>query len=134
MDSAVWFALGLFAQHFVVAVGVTLAFGLVYALATPHKELELIRAGNAAAALGFFGAIIGFALQINLVFSVTPDPIEALVWGLVALAVQLLAHVASRIVMPRLSDDIVAGKISAGIVQGGLGIVVGLLGAASLSP
>ncbi len=134
MDSAVWFTLGLFAQHFVVAVGVTLAFGLVYVLATPHKELELIRAGNTAAAVGFLGVMIGYTLQINLVFSVTPDPIEALVWGLVALAVQLTAHVASRFVMPKLSDDIVAGKMSAGVVQGGLGIVVGLLGAASLTP
>jgi putative membrane protein len=134
MDSEILQSLGWFAQHFVTALAATLAFGLVYALATPHKELELIRAGNTSAAVGFFGVIIGYAIQINLVFSVTPDILEALVWGAVALAVQLVAHVASRIVMPNLSADIAEGKLSAGVVQAGIGIVVGLLGAAALTP
>ncbi len=126
-------SLAWFTQHFVMALAVTFAFGFVYVLATPHRELELIRAGNSAAAIGFIGVLVGFAIQINHVFARTPDPIEAVIWGLVALAVQLVALVTCRFVMPNLSKDIEDGRLSAGVVQAGVGLVIGLITAPGLA-
>jgi putative membrane protein len=129
-----WIAVALFAQHLIVGLLMTLAFLIFYAWTTPHKEFELIRAGNAAAAIGLVGAAIGFVLPLNLVFSLTADPLLAAAWGAVALFAQALAHLASRIAMPGLSKDIEAGKMSAGIVQAGVGIVTGMISAAALTP
>jgi putative membrane protein len=127
-------ALLLFAQHFAIGVGLVIAFVTIYALATPHKEFQLIRSGNAAAAIGLVGAAIGFALPLNLVMSVTADPVIAGLWGLVALAVQVIAHFAARLVLPTLSSDIANGQLSAGIAQAGVGIVAGMVSAAALTP
>ncbi len=127
-------ALALFAQHLLIGVVLAVCFVALYSLITPHKELELIRAGNAAAALGLVGATIGFTLPLNLVLSVTADPVQAGLWGVVALVAQILAHLAVRWVMPGLSKDITEGRMSAGTVQAGVGLIVGMISAAALTP
>jgi len=133
VDMELLLALGWFAQHFVMALAVTLAFGFVYVLATPHSELALIRSGNLAAAVGFVGVLIGYAIQVNHVFSRTPDPFEAVIWAGVALAAQLIALTIARFAMPNLATDIEAGRLSAGVVQAGIGVVVGLITAPALA-
>lgn len=127
-------ALALFGQHLTVGVALTMAFTLIYVLTTPHKEIALIREGNTAAAIGLIGAVIGFVQPLGLVLSVTADPMQVLVWGLVALIAQVLAHGLARLVMPKLSDDIAKGRVSAGVVQAGVAIVTGLLVAGSMTP
>lgn len=132
MDLATSFAL--FVQHLLVGSILAVAFIVAYSAVTPHKELALIRQGNAAAAVGLVGATIGFTLPLSLVFSITADPGLAALWGLLALVAQILAHLAVRLAFPNISQDIVEGKMSAGIVQAGAGIVIGMLSAAALTP
>ncbi len=134
MDADTLLALGLFAQHFLVGVLLTVAFIALYALATPHKEIRLIREGNSAAAIGLVGAVFGFVLPLNLVFAVTSDLVIAVGWGIVALIAQILAHLGACLAMPGLSKDIAAGKISAGIVQAAVGVVTGMISTAALTP
>ncbi len=124
----------LFAIHFLVGAGLVVAFLVLYSLTTPHKEHKLIRAGNAAAAVGLVGATIGFALPLNLIFAVTASALEAAIWGAVVLGMQILAHMAARIAMPKLTSDFNEGKVSAGVVQAGVGLVVGMITAAALTP
>lgn len=127
-------ALALFGQHLLLGVIMATGFVCIYSLITPHKELELIRSGNAAAAVGLVGATIGFALPLSLVLSVTADPVHAGFWGIVVLLTQILAHLLVRLVVPRLAKDINEGKMSAGIVQAGAGLVIGMISAAALTP
>jgi len=134
MFSETALAIALFAQHLLIGVVLVACFVTLYAWVTPHNELALIRAGNAAAAIGLVGATIGFTLPLNLVLSVTADPVQAGLWGLVALIAQILAHLAVRVVMPGLSKDITEGRMSAGIVQAGAGLIVGMMSAAALTP
>ena len=134
MSSEVLTALGLFAQHLTVGVVLTMAFTLIYVLTTPHKEIALIRDGNTAAAIGLIGAVIGFVQPLGLVLAVTADPMQVLVWGLVALIAQVLAHGLARLVMPKLSHDIAEGRVSAGVVQAGVAVITGLLVAGSMTP
>lgn len=123
-----------FAAYFAVAVGLTVIFGMLYVWTTPHKELRLVRAGNAAAALGFGGAMFGFALPLAFVIAVSRSLVEVALWGGVAMIVQIAAHFASRLFLPTLSADIEAGKFSAAIVQVAFALTLGLLQAACWTP
>ena len=40
-------------------------FLLVYTRVTPHREFQLIREGNVAAALSLGGAVLGFSLTLS---------------------------------------------------------------------
>ncbi|AVK72173.1 DUF350 domain-containing protein [Cupriavidus necator] len=40
-------------------------FMLVYTQVTPHREFQLIREGNVAAALSLGGAVLGFSLTLS---------------------------------------------------------------------
>src|SRR5690349_841528 len=85
--------------------GVTLlmlaAGAAVYALLTPYKEIQLIREGNAAAALSYGGVIVGLAAPLAVSLSASPSVLEVVVWGLATTAVQLLVF--------RLTDFLLAG-------------------------
>ena len=54
-------------------VGVTLLIlllgSVLYAVITPHRELQLVRSGNAAAALSLGGALVGLALPLAFALS-----------------------------------------------------------------
>lgn len=134
MDAEFVYSVGLFLQHLLVGVGLTILFITLYSLSTPHKEIALIRAGNTAAAIGLVGATIGFVLPLNLVFAAEPNVWVAAVYGCVALITQIAGHLAVRLLAPNISSDIEAGKLSGGIVQAGAGLVVGMISAAALTP
>lgn len=73
----------------------------VYAVLTPYKEIQLIRDGNAAAALSFGGVMVGLAAPLAVSLSASPSVLEVVVWGLATTAVQLLVF--------RLTDLLLAG-------------------------
>ncbi len=56
-----------------------------------------------------------------------------ILWGGIALVVQILTFLAVRVIFPRLVADIPAGKVSKGIFLGVVSIVVGMLNAACLT-
>jgi len=84
---------------------VTLAFLVggcfLYGLLTPHREVQLIREGNAAAALSFGGVVVGLAMPLAASLAASTSLIEVALWGVVVLVVQLLAF--------RLIDLLLAG-------------------------
>src|SRR3954469_7742719 len=87
-----------FASGFPVTLlhaGVTLVMlvlgAVVYALLTPYREIQLIREGNAAAAVSYGGVMIGLAAPLAVSLSASPSVLEIMVWGLATTAVQLLA-------------------------------------------
>jgi len=59
--------------------------------------------------------------------------VEMLLWGLVALIVQLLVYQLIRLPMPRISERIEANEIAAGIWLGTCSLVAGILSAASMT-
>ncbi|WP_395647060.1 DUF350 domain-containing protein [Terricaulis sp.] len=127
-------SIGAFAAYFGVALALTVTFVFIYMQTTPHKEFALIRDGNGAAALGLAGAVLGFVLPLALVISVSHAISEALIWGAIALIVQVAGHWLARLLFPKLNADIAAGKYAAAIVQAAFAIVLGLLQAACWTP
>lgn len=50
--------------HALVTMVILVVAAALYALITPHREIALIRQGNAAAAVSFGGALVGLAIPL----------------------------------------------------------------------
>ena len=57
--------LGNFAMYFLISIVLFFVFKLLYTFITPHDEWKLVKEQqNTAAAIGFGGAMIGFAIAL----------------------------------------------------------------------
>ncbi|KAA0957555.1 DUF350 domain-containing protein [Pseudomonas sp. ANT_H12B] len=109
-------------------------FQFIYTRITPHKEFELIRAGNVAAAIALGGAIIGFAIPASNVIAYSINIVDFVVWAVIAAFVQLLAFLMTSLVLKGASERIKKGEIAAGIYVAAVAISVGMLNAACMTP
>ena len=122
-----------FLFFFVAAAALTLVFVLLYTRVTRHNELALIKKNSTAAALAFSGSLIGFALPLASTMINSVTVVEMVLWGLVALIVQVLVYLVIRLPMPRISERIEADEVAAGIWLGSCSIVAGILNAAAMT-
>lgn len=109
-------------------------FQFIYTRITPHKEFELIRSGNVAAAIALGGAIIGFAIPASNVIAYSISLLDFVVWAVIAALVQLLAFLVTSLVLKGTSERIKKGEIAAGIYVAAVAISVGMLNAACMTP
>ncbi len=123
-----------FALFFVVAAILMVVFVIIYTAVTKHHEMALIKQNSVAAALAFSGSLIGFALPLasTLIHSLTL--LELVLWGLVAMVVQIFVYFLLRLPMPGISDRITANETAAGLWLGACSLVAGILNAASMTP
>ncbi|NVZ21037.1 DUF350 domain-containing protein [Pseudomonas costantinii] len=118
-------------------LGAAVLFGLfqfIYTRITPHKEFELIRSGNVAAAVALGGAIIGFAIPASNVIAYSISILDFVVWAVIAAVVQLLAFLLTSLVLKGTSERIKNGELAAGIYVAAVAISVGMLNAACMTP
>jgi len=92
----------------ILVLGTTL-----YAMLTPHKEIVLIRDGNAAAALSLGGVMIGLAIPLAVSLSASTSIVEIAVWGVATMAVQLLVFRIVDMVLRGLPQRIQDGEVAA---------------------
>jgi len=123
-----------FLTYFGAGIGVLFAAATIVLMVTPHSEIKLIRAGNTAAAVAFAGSLIGLALPIHSAISHSVSLFDALIWGMVAALVQVLAFVVARVASGKLSDQIDQNVVSAGVFSAAIAISVGLVNAAAITP
>ena len=109
-------------------------FQFIYTRITPHKEFELIRSGNVAAAIALGGAIIGFAIPASNVIAYSISLLDFVVWAVIAAFVQLLAFLMTSLVLKGTSERIKKGEIAAGIYVAAVAISVGMLNAECMTP
>lgn len=122
-----------FFVYFVTALALVAVFLTVYTWVTPHGEIGLIRQGNVAAALSLSGALLGFVIPLASAIAHSVAWWDMVLWGGVALAVQLLSYFAVRLILPNLTQDISAGKVAQGLFLGATSLAIGILNAASLT-
>ncbi|MBK8183569.1 MAG: DUF350 domain-containing protein [Candidatus Competibacteraceae bacterium] len=122
-----------FLSYFAVAVALLVFFLLAYIFITPYREFTLIRDGNAAAAASLSGAMLGFVLPLASAITHSVSLLDMMVWGLIALIVQLLVYLLARLLLPTLTHDIPAGKVAIGVFVGMLSLAVGILNAACMT-
>ncbi|SCY82972.1 DUF350 domain-containing protein [Microvirga guangxiensis] len=122
-----------FLVYFVVAVILVAVYLGIYTLATMHNEFALIRQNviSASTALGF--SLVGFALPLGSAIVHAQGIVDLLVWGLVALSVQILVYWLVRLVMPNLSQRIAAGEMAAALFLGAASLSAGIINAASMT-
>ena len=109
-------------------------FQFIYTRITPHKEFELIRAGNTSAAVALGGAIVGFAIPASNVIAYSVSLVDFVVWAVIAAVVQLLAFLLTSLVLKGTSERIKNGEVAAGIYVAAVAISVGMLNAACMTP
>ncbi len=120
-------------SHFVISVLMFLAGIWVYTKITPIKELESIRNGNIAASISFFGACVGIAIPLSTCLASSINASDILIWGSIAVILQLLCFQAVDIFLKDMSKRINDGEISISIVLVSVKISIALLNAAAIS-
>lgn len=122
-----------FAVYFGTAAVLTALFLALYANLTPHREIRLIREGNAAAATALTGALLGFVIPLAGIIAHSASLIDVVIWGVIAMAIQLGGFMAARMVLPHLPAAIEQGSISDAIFLAGLSLALGILDAACMT-
>ncbi|NTV14826.1 MAG: DUF350 domain-containing protein [Desulfobulbaceae bacterium] len=122
-----------FATYFGSSLLLLVVFATVYSHVTPYREFSLIAAGNDAAAYSLAGALVGFALPLASAVSHSVGLGDMLLWGLIALLVQILTFLVVRLIFPKIVADIPANQISKGVFLGAVSIAVGILNAACMT-
>jgi putative membrane protein len=111
-----------------------LALGIAcYVAVTPFHERRLIRDGNLAAGVVLAGTIVALAIPLAATLAASLVTLDILLWGLVALVLQLLTLGAVTLLMRGLREMIEAGNAAAAIVLVGIQIAVALLNAGAMS-
>ena len=119
--------------HFSVTLGM-LGMGIwIYQLITPWHEMQLIRAGNLAAATSFSGAILGLAIPLAFCMATSVSVIDIIIWGFVALVIQLLTFRLADILLRGLPKRIEDGEMGAAILVAAVKLSVALINAAAIA-
>ena len=117
--------------------GLTLAMlilgATLYALMTPHREIKLIREGNAAAALSLGGVLVGLAIPLAVSLRASTSAIEIVIWGAATIAVQLLVFRVADMVLKGLPERIHEGEVAAAALLVGAKIATALILAAAVA-
>ncbi|GGC41253.1 DUF350 domain-containing protein [Novosphingobium marinum] len=122
-----------FLAYFGSGIVLIALFGAIYSMVTPHKEFALMRGGNAAAAVAYVGALIGFSLALGSAAANSVSIVDFVIWAVIGALVQLLAFAIAALTQKGLSARIAAGEMAAGVWAGGVALVVGLLNSACMT-
>ena len=123
-----------FAVAFAAALAFMLAFKVLYQLATPHRERELIAAGNPAAAITLGGAVLGYVVPLATALTQTGSLSEFAAWAALAGVIQIVVFLlVRRLAFRDLSARIERGEVAAALYLLTLSLAVGLLNAASMT-
>ena len=119
----------------VVVCAVLLAIGMaIYVRLTPFHEREMVADGNAAAGTVLAGAILALAIPLAAMLATSGTLLDVLVWGVVALILQLITLGVVVLAMRNFRGMIEGGNIAAAITLAGAQIAVALLNAAAMVP
>jgi putative membrane protein len=121
-----------FLAYLGTALGLTVLFSILYTAITPHEEWKMLRKGNISASLAFGGALLGFAIPLASAIAHSVSLLDTVLWGLVALIVQLLAFYGVWLILPRLPRQIEEDHRGVATIAAVFFLSVGLLNAACL--
>jgi putative membrane protein len=115
-----------------VALGLLIAGCVIHVLLTPMKELRLIRAGNISAGVTMAAVIVGLAIPLAACLATAATIYDILIWGVVAILLQLLAFSVAHVVLRDLPKRIERDEIGAALVLAAVKIGAAMVMAAAL--
>ena len=120
--------------HFVTVLTLWAIGVMIYTMVTPYHERELIDRGNTAAGIVLAGATIAIALPLAALLATSGRVIDILVWGVVAVLLQLITMGFVSLMLRGLRRMVVADNIAGAVVVAAAQIAVALLNAAAMVP
>ncbi len=103
-----------------------------YIKLTPWRELALVKDQNGAAGLALAGAVVGLAIPISACLATSVSLIGLVIWGVVALLLQLLAYRITDLLLRDLPRRIEEDQAGPAIVLIGAKLASAMLLAAGL--
>lgn len=122
-----------FITHFGLAVVMLVIAVVIYEKVTPYRELDLVRAGNVAAAISLSAGILGLAIPLAVCLAGSVSLWDILIWGVVILVIQILAFFIANLVIDNLGERIENNEIGAALLLFAGKISVALLNAAAIA-
>ncbi|WPZ34340.1 DUF350 domain-containing protein [Thalassobaculum sp. OXR-137] len=119
--------------HLVVTLAMLAVGAWLYEKITPIRELDLIKSGNVAAAVSYSGALLGMAIPLAVCMAASVSVLDIVVWGVVALALQLAVVRLVEAVLGGLWHRIEANQIGAAILVAAVKLSVAVINAAAVS-
>jgi len=119
--------------HAAITLVLLLAAAFVHALLSPHKDIQQIRDGNAAAALSYGGLLIGLALPLSRSLSASTSLIETGVWGLAIAVLLLLLFRLTDILLKGLPQRVSEGEVSAAALLVAAKLAIAIVVSAAVS-
>ena len=122
-----------FLLYFLVGSALVVLYLFTYSRVTTHNEFVLIRQNVPAAATALGLSLLGFALPLSSAIVHSVSILDCVIWGVIALLVQIATYLAVRLLIPDLSARIEANEMSAALFLGAASLAAGALNAASMS-
>ena len=119
--------------HAAVTLVMLIAGTAVYAMLTPHKEIALIRDGNAAAAVSLGGVMVGLAIPLSVSLNASTSVLDIFLWGVATIAMQLLVFRLVDLVLRGLPQRIQDGELAAAALLVAAKVATALILAAAVS-
>lgn len=105
----------------------------LYMAITPFHEMRLIREGNAAAGIVLGASLVALAIPLAATLATSQVTLDIVVWGVVALVLQLLTFAVATLLLRGLREMIEAGNLGAAWMLAGLQLAVALLNAGAMA-
>lgn len=118
--------------HFAVTLALLALGAFIYMKTTPYHELDLIRAGNIAASISLAGVLVGLAIPLAAAMAESVNTIDLLVFGGLAIILQLVAYRIADLIIRGLPQRIVDGEISAAIWLASVKLSIAAVNAAAV--
>jgi putative membrane protein len=126
--------LGWFLAYFATATALCVAYVFIYTRLTAHDEIALIvKGGNASAAVSLGMSLLGFSFPLASAIRNSANLLDCVLWGVIALAVQIAAYYVARLLHPTLSEAIEKNTMAAALWLGFVSLTAGVLNAVSMS-
>jgi putative membrane protein len=126
-------AIPIFAAHLGVTLLILIGGVVLYQIITPHNEARLIRQNNRAGAVAFGAVILSLALPLGMCLARSVSVPDIIVWGVVALVVQLATFFVCRFLFRDLVERIERGEIASGVALGATHLAVAIINAAAIA-
>src|ERR1700720_1174721 len=120
--------------QFLLVLALLVAGIFIYMALTPFRERELLRNGNPAAATVLGGALVALAIPLAALLATTGALLDILVWGVVAVLLQLLTVTIVSHLFRGMRTMIEEGQVAAAILLVAAQLSIGLLNAAAMVP
>ena len=102
-------------------------------LITPEKLDPVVFSGNLAAAISLSGAILGLAIPLAFCMASSVSVAEIIIWGILAVAIQIVVFRLSDLLLKDLSTRIEKGELAPSILLAGIKLSVAAINAAAIS-